>query len=106
MKQNNEKFCMECGKLINIKAEICPLCGVRQNAQFYDPVGEKSIGHPFLGTLLIGSFYFLIKANYIHALISAILAIGTGGFAWFIYPFFARSIMTKFYEEKGYTVTG
>ena len=31
MKQENEKFCTECGKLINIKAEICPQCGVRQS---------------------------------------------------------------------------
>jgi TM2 domain-containing membrane protein YozV len=30
MKQENEKFCVECGQLINIKAELCPKCGVRQ----------------------------------------------------------------------------
>lgn len=30
MKQENEKYCSECGALINIKAEICPKCGVRQ----------------------------------------------------------------------------
>ena len=30
MKQENEKYCIECGVLINIKAEICPKCGVRQ----------------------------------------------------------------------------
>jgi len=30
MKQDNEKYCVECGVLINIKAEICPKCGVRQ----------------------------------------------------------------------------
>ncbi len=30
MKQENEKFCHECGEIINIKAEICPKCGVRQ----------------------------------------------------------------------------
>jgi hypothetical protein len=30
MKQDNEKYCIECGVLINIKAEICPKCGVRQ----------------------------------------------------------------------------
>lgn len=33
MKQENEKFCTECGALINIKAEICPKCGVRQVIQ-------------------------------------------------------------------------
>lgn len=33
MKQENEKYCTECGVLINIKAEICPKCGVRQSLQ-------------------------------------------------------------------------
>ena len=33
MKQENEKYCTECGVLINIKAEICPKCGVRQSIQ-------------------------------------------------------------------------
>lgn len=26
----NEKYCSECGSIINAKAEICPKCGVRQ----------------------------------------------------------------------------
>ena len=30
LKQDNEKYCTECGVLINIKAEICPKCGVKQ----------------------------------------------------------------------------
>ena len=30
MKKENEKFCQECGAIINVKAEICPSCGVRQ----------------------------------------------------------------------------
>lgn len=30
MKQDNQKYCSECGELINVKAEICPKCGVRQ----------------------------------------------------------------------------
>ncbi len=30
MKQDNEKYCSECGSIINVKAEICPKCGVRQ----------------------------------------------------------------------------
>jgi hypothetical protein len=30
MKKENEKYCQECGSIINIKAEICPSCGVRQ----------------------------------------------------------------------------
>lgn len=30
MKKDTEKFCQECGEIINVKAEICPKCGVRQ----------------------------------------------------------------------------
>ena len=30
VKGPNEKFCSECGQVINAKAEICPKCGVRQ----------------------------------------------------------------------------
>ncbi|PKF61037.1 hypothetical protein CW745_12045 [Psychromonas sp. psych-6C06] len=29
-KNADEKFCTDCGNVINIKAEICPKCGVRQ----------------------------------------------------------------------------
>lgn len=29
-KAPDEKFCADCGALINVKAEICPKCGVRQ----------------------------------------------------------------------------
>ena len=34
VKGSDEKFCTECGSIINIKAEICPKCGVRQ---IYNP---------------------------------------------------------------------
>jgi len=30
VKTENKKYCHECGEPINIKAEICPKCGVRQ----------------------------------------------------------------------------
>jgi Predicted membrane protein len=32
-KQADEKFCSSCGAIIKIAAEICPKCGVRQNAK-------------------------------------------------------------------------
>lgn len=38
MKAENEKFCFECGEIINAKAEICPKCGVRQ----IDQVNKQS----------------------------------------------------------------
>jgi len=42
MKQENEKYCSECGALINIKAEICPKCGVRQIVQS-TPISAETI---------------------------------------------------------------
>lgn len=33
MKQDNEKYCTDCGEIIKLKAEICLKCGVRQTAQ-------------------------------------------------------------------------
>jgi len=38
MKKENEKYCTECGTIINSKAEICPNCGVRQ---MYQPVPNR-----------------------------------------------------------------
>ena len=32
-KQFDEKFCNSCGAAVKIAAEICPKCGVRQNAE-------------------------------------------------------------------------
>ena len=29
-KSADEKFCKDCGSVINVRAEICPKCGVRQ----------------------------------------------------------------------------
>ena len=40
MKQENEKYCTECGALINSKAEICPKCGVRQTVQSTPIIAE------------------------------------------------------------------
>jgi hypothetical protein len=42
MKQNNEKFCTECGALINIKAELCTNCGVRQFVHSFHQNDEVS----------------------------------------------------------------
>jgi hypothetical protein len=67
MKQENEKYCTECGVLINIKAEICPKCGVRQNVQT-TPVSAEIVEQRnkwitclllcwFLGVLGVHRFY-------------------------------------------------
>lgn len=64
MKTENEKYCTECGSLINIKAEICPKCGVRQ-AYPQSTVAKENEKEwlivlllcAFLGTLGVHRFY-------------------------------------------------
>jgi len=52
MIQDKTKFCQECGEVININAEICPKCGVRQPAS---PASEeqKQAQNKWLTTLLL-----------------------------------------------------
>lgn len=52
MKQPNEKYCSECGQLINIKAEICPKCGVRQMF-VYNEYNAKPKENKWLACLLL-----------------------------------------------------
>ncbi len=53
----NEKFCSECGEIINAKAEICPKCGVRQMyPPFYFPDWPRPITHRITAGLL-GIFF-------------------------------------------------
>jgi TM2 domain-containing membrane protein YozV len=49
----NEKFCAECGAVINEKAEICPECGVRQPGM--DSGNDERIVAALLA-ILLGSF--------------------------------------------------
>ena len=53
MKQDNEKFCIECGEIINTKAEICPKCGVRQPTSYIKTAEQKTKENKWLITLLL-----------------------------------------------------
>ena len=59
IKSPNEKFCKDCGQLINIKAEICPKCGVRQ-------IASQGLGS--------------VAPNGKSKLVAALLALFLGGF--------------------------
>lgn len=67
-KRADEKFCSECGSIINAKAEICPKCGVRQMAApSAHPLGQTTSDGKnkvvagvlalFLGGLGVHKFY-------------------------------------------------
>ena len=58
--------------------------------------------HPKLWTLLFGSLYFAKHRVWNHALISAILAVITGGISCIIYAFYGEKIIRSTYLEKGW----
>lgn len=53
MKNINEKFCHECGQIINAKAEICPKCGVRQPLSSMKSEEQKASETKWITTLLL-----------------------------------------------------
>lgn len=93
VKTADEKFCSECGSIINIKAEICPKCGVRQmNAPTSLNLGPTTAngksrvaaalfafflggigGHKFyLGQVGMGILYLVFCWTFIPALVGFI----------------------------------
>ena len=85
-KTESEKFCTECGKLINIKAEICPHCGVRQTSteNKYDRrtaillaifLGGLGVHRFYLGNTIIGLLYFLLSWTFIPLFVSWVEAV-------------------------------
>ena len=85
-KSDNEKFCADCGKQINIKAEICPFCGVRQTSgkKKYDRriailfalfLGGFGVHRFYLGNTIAALFYILFCWTFIPALIAFVEAV-------------------------------
>lgn len=91
IKSSDEKFCTECGEIINIKSEICPKCGVRQMASPNTLSGTASNGknkivaalfalflggigaHKFyLGQVVLGIIYLVLCWTFIPALLGFI----------------------------------
>ena len=62
----------------------------------------ESASLSWLWTFLFGFLYFAVKGNWRHAVAYLILTICTFGVAWFIYPFFAPSIMRNHYARMGW----
>jgi hypothetical protein len=52
--------------------------------------------------LLLGFFWYLYKSMYIWAAVAFFLALLSGGFSWFIFPFFANAQHLKMLREAGY----
>ena len=88
---------MKLGDIATFSAYVGP--GRFRHSETNDVV---TCNQAFMWTFIFGSFYFLLKGVYKHAIISLALAVFTGAMSWFIYPFFAKGIMTNYYLEKGY----
>lgn len=100
MKTENEKFCSNCGQLIDIRAEICPRCGVRQvyippmgmysynNANAYAPsVSDKDWLTTLLFCIFLGSFgiHRFYTGNTLYGVLQLITLGGCG--IWTIVDF-------------------
>lgn len=83
MKADNEKYCINCGEIIDARAEICPKCGVRQPTEYTntdnfhsEPSTSKALNERWLVTLLLCILPCLIGLNGIHRFYTG--KIGTG----------------------------
>jgi len=56
VKAENEKFCQNCGEIIDVKAEICPQCGVRQAFSTYSGTTDNRWLVTFLLCWFLGVF--------------------------------------------------
>lgn len=52
--------------------------------------------------LMFGPLYFLMKGNFRHFVLSAILACCTYGISWLIYPFAVYEINKAHYLKRGW----
>lgn len=72
--------------------------------RFRNPINNhiEESSDEWFPTLLFGGFYFLSKGIWTHFLLYLLLVPLTLGIAWFVYPFYARSIVEQHYLRKGW----
>lgn len=78
-KGSDEKFCSECGATIKVKAEVCPKCGVRQqaHAQHHSGVNPPKSRTTFI---LLGLFlgFFGIHNFYAGYTVKGLIQLALG----------------------------
>ncbi len=100
MKQVNEKYCTECGEVINVKAEICPKCGVRQTTS----ESSSEDKNKWLITLLLCFFlgYLGIHRFYNgHTAIGIVQLLTLGGCGIWVLIDFIMIILGNFKDSDG-----
>ncbi len=53
MRNENEKFCHNCGAKIDVNAELCPQCGVRQPAPGSKSASQQEQQNKWIITLIL-----------------------------------------------------
>jgi len=101
---SDEKKCSTCNKIINVKAEICPHCGVRQRK----PVSKTALllitfflggigAHKFyLGKNWLGVLYLIFFWTYIPGIIALV--------EFIIYAFTSSDKLNEKYSAEGSAV--
>lgn len=105
MKLESEKYCHECGRNINAKAEICPLCGVRQPEMSPSDLGiGRGTNNQWLITFLLCWFFgvFGVHRFYNGKIGTGILMLITfGGLGiWWMVDFIII-IVGRFRDSEG-----
>tara|TARA_X000001036_G_C20357732_1_gene675219 strand:+ start:81 stop:614 length:534 start_codon:yes stop_codon:yes gene_type:complete len=89
-KQLDEKYCQDCGKVIKIKAELCPYCGVRQSRpptqtmSFGDAVTNCLINNyaNFRGRASVSEYWLFVLFTMILSFFVGMLDAFVFGFEW------------------------
>lgn len=103
MEHKYEKYCHNCGAVIDKMAEICPKCGVRQPInQVPPPVVSMNLNPHWLITVLLCGFLGVFGAHrfYNEHYGTAVLQLLTGGGLgiWYIIDFIM--IITGNFKDK------
>lgn len=81
MNQAAQKYCVECGAIINAKAEICPACGVRQPMYYTQQSNNQNKDERWLACLLLCIFLgpFGVHRFYVGKIGTGIIQLLTFG---------------------------
>lgn len=81
MNQAAQKYCVECGTIINAKAEVCPSCGVRQPMYYPQQYNNQSKDERWLPCLLLCIFLgpFGVHRFYVGKIGTGIIQLLTFG---------------------------
>lgn len=99
-----EKYCNDCGAVINTNAEICPKCGVRQMA----PPAQDNENNRWLITLLLCFFggYLGLHSFYNRKITIGVLQILTvGGCGIWVLVDLIMIVTNNFKDNDGNYIT-